>query len=146
MHLGQMEERILKEVRGAAVQTPEPEIAPSKKPAKKAKTKAPKQKEKVLESRVLAGDAELPDYDEKELDDGTHYDEADILNEDKLRDLFASIMDDDESPQEEETATDMLFGGAGMVEDDHEPEVTFILDDALEEDEPGPQAGNKPDN
>ena len=144
-HLGQMEERILKEVRGAVVQTPEPETAPSKKSAKKAKAKAPEQKEKVMESRVLEGDAELPDYDEKELDDSTHYDEADILNEDKLRDLFASIMDDDDSPEETGGATDMLFGGAGMVEDDHEPEVTFILDDALEE-EPGPEAGNKPDN
>ena len=143
VHLGQMEERILKEVRGAVVQTPEPETVPSKKPAQKAK--APKQKEKVMDSRVLEDDAELPDYDEKELDDNTHYDEADILNEDKLRDLFASIMDDDDSPEETGGATDMLFGGASLVEDDHEPEVTFILDDALEE-EPGSGAAHKPDN
>ena len=145
LHLGKFEERVLKELRGAVVQTPEPETVPSKKPAKKAKAKAPKQKEKVMESRVLEDDAELPDYDEKELDDGTKYDEADILNEDKLRDLFASIMDDDDSPAETGGATDMLFGGGGMVEDDHEPEVTFILEDALEE-EPGTEAGNKPDN
>jgi hypothetical protein len=55
-------------------------------------------------------------------------------------------MDDDESPQEEETASDSLFGGQNLVEDGHEPEVTFILDDALQEDGQGEQAGEKPDN
>jgi cell division initiation protein len=145
-HLEQMEERLLKELRGAALQPQEHEKPTDKKPSKKQKTTAPKHIEKVVESRVFDGDAELPDYDPKELDDGTHFNEADILNEDKLRDLFASIMDDDESPREAETASDTLFGGQGLVEDDHEPEVTFILDDALEEEEPGQQAGKKPDN
>jgi cell division initiation protein len=103
-HLGQLEERFLKELRGVAIATPEAEKTPAKKPAKKVGAKAPKHKEtEALESRVLDSDAELPDYDEKEPEDGAHYDEADILNEDKLRDLFASIMDDDESPQEAET-------------------------------------------
>jgi cell division initiation protein len=145
-NLGQLEERFLKEIRTAAITTAEPETKPAKKPAKKTKAKPPKHEVEVLESRVLDSDAELPGYEDKDADDGKKYDEADILNEDKLRDLFASIMDDDESPQETETANDILFGGEGLVKDDHEPEVTFILDDALEEDEPVKQTGKKPDN
>ena len=105
--------------------------------------------ESLLDSRP--SDAEQVDDDmQKEeairQEDTTHFNEADILNEDKLRDLFASIMDDDDSPKEAETSNDMLFGGQGLVKDDHEPEVTFILDEALEEEETGLQAGNKPDN
>jgi DivIVA domain-containing protein len=147
VHFGQLEERFLKELRGITVASSEPQEAITEKPAKKAKAKATEHKETdVLESRVLDEDAELPGYDDKEPEDSTHYDEADILNEDKLRDLFASIMDDDESPQEEETASDSLFGGQNLVEDGHEPEVTFILDDALQEDGQGEQAGEKPDN
>ena len=145
-NLGQLEERFLKELRNAALAPAEIEKTPAKKPAQKAKTKPPKDEVEVLESRVLDSDAELPGYEDKEPDDGTKYDEGDILNEDKLRDLFASIMDDDESPREAETANDILFGGENLVKDDHEPEVTFILDDALEEDESGAQADKKPDN
>ena len=105
--------------------------------------------ESVLDSRPSEEEQEDDDMQKEEAlrqQDTTHFNEADILNEDKLRDLFASIMDDDDSPKEAETSSDMLFGGQGLVKDDHEPEVTFILDEALEEEETGLQTGNKPDN
>ena len=142
LHLGKFEERVLKELRSAAVAAQKPEKAPAPKSAKKQKAKAAVPP--IEETRISEDESELPGFDEQELDDSTHYDEGDILNEDKLRDLFASIMDDGDKPEETGGATDMLFGGASMAEDDHEPEVTFILDDALEE-APGPEA-NKPDN
>jgi len=134
LHLGKFEERILKELRSAAVEAPKP-----------AKTQKAEAAPPLEESRISEKDTELPDFDEQEFDDSAHYDEGDILNEDKLRDLFASIMDDGDRPEETDGAADMLFGGAGMVEDHHEPEVTFVLDDALEE-KAGPAAGSKPDN
>jgi DivIVA domain-containing protein len=143
--LGEFEKRFLKERSIAAPVSAEPE----KTPAKKAGKKTPQPEKKAADTRVSDTDLEGSTDDEPDMEalpDNGKYDEEDILDEDKLRDLFASIMDDDISAEEASTDDDSgLLAGVDMTEDDHEPEVTFILDDALIE-EPDNEPDKKADN
>jgi cell division initiation protein len=102
-------------------------------------------KEKLAAAKIVKEpegrkeDARLPDYrqdDDRASGGGDELEflsEDDILDVDKLRDIFQSVLDegvDDghiSCDVDEETA-DLLFIEDDLLEDHHEPEVTFSLD------------------
>ena len=86
-----------------------------------------------------AEESRLPDF---EVQDDTFGDddaleflsEDDILDVDKLRDVFQSVLDDSisdspESREDDETSADLLFLEDFEIQDEPEPEVTFSLKD-----------------
>ncbi len=117
----------------------------------KESTAVPGKKEALLAAEIIEGvDAEpreeegtaLPDFrkDEEAAGEGDleFLSEDDILDVDKLRGIFQSVLD--EGPDEghaghegEDAAADLLFLEDDLTADDHEPEVTF----SLEEHKPG---------
>jgi len=136
-HFNKLEAR-LSEVR--------PETEPAA-PKPKAAAK-PKKKEPLLAAQIeeepegLEEDTRLPDYEDLEADDsGTEamefLSEDDILDVDKLRDVFQSVLDDSISNghntregEDDDSSADLLFlEDDDFFEDDHEPEVTFSLED-----------------
>ena len=114
--------------------------------APKPKTAPEKKKKQMLaaiieeEPEVQKEDTRLPDYEEQ---DETHDDdgaleflsEDDILDVDKLRDVFQSVLDDSLSDshnsreEDDDSSADLLFLEDVEMEDEHEPEVTFSLDE-----------------
>jgi cell division initiation protein len=86
-----------------------------------------------------AEESRLPDF---EVQDDTFGDddaleflsEDDILDVDKLRDVFQSVLDDSisdspESREDDETSADLLFLEDFDIQDEPEPEVTFSIKD-----------------
>jgi hypothetical protein len=112
---------------------------------------APVKKEKLIAARIeeepkgLAEDSRLPDYEE--LDEGSgdgaleFLSEDDILDVDKLRGIFQSVLDEgiSDAPVDrdgDEATADLLFLEEDFIEDDHEPEVTFSLDEKETDEKP----------
>jgi len=111
----------------------------------KAAPPASGEKEQLLTAEIVeepAGQAEdtrLPDY--REDDDGVFAGdeleflcEDDILDVDKLRNIFQSVLDEGVSDAHnnrngDDTTADLLFLEDDLFEDDHEPEVSFSLDE-----------------
>jgi len=86
----------------------------------------------------LKEDASLPDFTEQDEtfdDDALEFlSEDDILDVDKLRDVFQSVLDDSisdspDSREDDETSADLLFLEDFEIQDEHEPEVTFSLEE-----------------
>jgi cell division initiation protein len=128
--------------------------APPAGPKPKAATTGPK-KEKLAEAIIEEEpesppeDSRLPDYEEQDdtNDDGAleFLSEDDIMDVDKLRDVFQSVLDgssnDSHNSREEkddDSSADLLFFEDSIIDDEHEPEVSFALDDE--------KADNKPKN
>ena len=83
-------------------------------------------------------DTRLPDYStDDEASDGTDLEflsEDDLLDVDKLRGIFQSVLDEGvsdghDSREGEDASADLLFLEEDFMEDEHEPEVTFSLDE-----------------
>jgi len=106
---------------------------------------APSGKEKLPVARIekepegSAEETRLPDYHDEgdETSDGANLEflsEDDILDVDKLRGIFQSVLDEGisdghESRDGDDATADLLFLEEDFFEDDHEPEVTFSLDE-----------------
>jgi DivIVA domain-containing protein len=86
------------------------------------------------EPEDLPEDTRLPDYEEQ---DETHDDdeleflsEDDLLDVDKLRGVFQSVLDDSvsdtpNSRDDDDSSADLLFLDDDIIEEEHEPKVTF---------------------
>jgi DivIVA domain-containing protein len=103
----------------------------------------PKKKEKLLAAEIIEEpkgkeEAVIQDYkgyDEDFTDDGAleFLSEDDILDVDKLRNVFQSVLDEDlrdsqESSEGDEVTADLLFLD-DLLEDEPEPKVTFSMDE-----------------
>ena len=105
----------------------------------------PGKKEKLPSARIEAEpekfeeDTRLPDYEEQ--DDGPEdgnlefLSEDDILDVDKLRGIFQSVLDEGlsqghDSREGDDLSADLLFLEEDLIEDDHEPAVTFGLNES----------------
>ena len=105
----------------------------------------PEQKETLLAATIVEEpegrkeETSLPDYraeddDVSAGDDLEFLSEDDILDVDKLRDIFQSVLDEGlsdahEGREGDDVTADLLFLEDDLTDDDHEPEVTFSLDD-----------------
>ena len=82
-------------------------------------------------------DTRLPDFEEQDeaSDDKSleFLSEDDILDVDKLRGIFQSALDesvsDGPNSRDDDSGADLLFLEDSIIEDEHEPEVTFSLDE-----------------
>ena len=115
-------------------------------PIPKAAPPAPGKKEKLLAAKIIEEpepqeeDTRLPDYQEEDdgaIEDLEFLSEDDLLDVDKLRGIFQSVLDDGvsdghESREGDEATADLLFLEEDFIEDEHEPEVTFSLDEKTE--------------
>ena len=110
-----------------------PKAAPAKK--KKEQLAAAIIKE---EPDGLTEDTRLPDFEEQDEtsdDKGLEFlSEEDILDVDKLRGVFQSVLDESvsdgpNSREDDDSSADLLFLEDSIIEDEHEPEVTFSLDE-----------------
>ena len=90
-------------------------------------------------------DSRLPDYEELDQDSDDSalefLSEDDILDVDKLRGIFQSVLDEGisdapESRDGDEATADLLFLEEDFIEDDHEPEVSFSLDEKETDEKP----------
>ena len=102
----------------------------------------PKKTEKLLTAEIVEEpegkkeDSTVQDYQDYETfdDDGLEFiNEDDILDVDKLRNVFQSVLDDDisdshESREGDDVTAELLFLD-DLIEDGPEPEVTFSLDE-----------------
>ena len=105
----------------------------------------PGKKEKLAVAEIIHEpesqdeDTRLPDY-QKDADassgDGSleFLSEDDILDVDKLRGIFQSVLDENirdghENREGDDDSADLLFLEDDFIDDDHEPEVTFSLDE-----------------
>ena len=111
------------------------------------KAAATKEKKEELLAAVIeeepespAADTGLPEFqDQDEMpDDGGALEfltEDDILDVDKLRDVFQSVLDDSFSDtsnsreDDDDSSADLLFLEESSIEHEHEPEVTFSLEE-----------------
>jgi len=111
------------------------------------KTAATKEKKEELLAAVIeeepespAADTGLPEfqYQDETPDDGGALEfltEDDILDVDKLRDVFQSVLDDSFSDtsnsreDDDDSSADLLFLEESSIEHEHEPEVTFSLEE-----------------
>lgn len=120
------------------------DVAVPKAPEPKAAPSAPGKKEKLVVAEIIEEpeaqeeDTRLPDYEEQDDDYGESalefLSEDDILDVDKLRGIFQSVLDEGisdghESREGEEASADLLFLEEDFIDDEHEPEVTFSLDE-----------------
>ena len=103
----------------------------------------PKKKEKLLAAEIIeepegkeeAAIQDYKGYDEDFTEDGAleFLSEDDILDVDKLRNVFQSVLDEDlrnshESPEGDDVTADLLFLD-DLLEDEPEPKVTFSMDE-----------------
>jgi DivIVA domain-containing protein len=112
----------------------------------KAPPPVPGKKEALLTAEIIEGpegheeDSRLPDYREEDdaafaEDDLQFLTEDDILDVDKLRGIFQSVLDEDagdahDSREGDDVTADLLFlDDDDLMQDEHEPEVTFSLDE-----------------
>ena len=100
------------------------------------------------EPEELPEDTRLPDFEEQDEtaggDELEFLSEDDILDVDKLRNVFQSVLDGpgsetSSSREDDDSGADLLFLEDSIIEDEHEPEVTFSLD----EDDAGKKSKNK---
>ncbi len=114
-------------------------------PQLKAAAPAPEKQEKLLAAEIIEEpegpeeDSRVPAYQEEDDEDsgggGLEFlSEDDILDVDKLRSIFQSVLDEDvsnghNSREEDDATADLLFLEDYLVEDEHEPEVTISLDE-----------------
>ena len=104
----------------------------------------PAKKEKLLAAKIVEQaedvdeDTRVPEYEEQEdVDDDSGLDflnEDDILDVDKLRGMFQSVLEDTitdgpDSRGKEDNSADLLFFDDDFMEDQQEPQVTFSLDE-----------------
>jgi cell division initiation protein len=104
---------------------------------------APEKKERLPAARIveqyedIEEDTRVSEYEEQEdADDDSSLQflsEDDILDVDKLRDMFQAVLDDTitDGPSGrhgEDSSADLLFFDEAFTEDQHEPQVTFSLD------------------
>ena len=114
--------------------TEKPKAAPPPTPGKKGELLAA---EIVEEPEGPVEDTRLPDYSDEGADEGEELEflnEDDIMDVDKLRGIFQSVLDEGisdghESREGEDASADLLFLEDALLEDEHEPEVTFSLDE-----------------
>lgn len=88
-------------------------------------------------------DSRLPDFEEqdesRDNDDLEFLSEDDLLDVDKLRGIFQSVLDDSisDAPNsrdgDDNSSGDLLFLEDDFLEDEHEPEVTFTLEESKTE-------------
>jgi DivIVA domain-containing protein len=105
---------------------------------------APDQNKKLPTARIeeepeeLSKDTRLPDYREEDEDQDDaaleFLNEDDILDVDKLRGIFQSVLDEGisdghQTRDGDDTEADLLFLEEDFIEDDHEPKVTFSLNE-----------------
>ena len=117
------------------------DASPRPKPGSKI---APEKKEKLIEARIieehedLEEDTRVPEDEEQEdADDDFSLEflsEDHILDVDKLRDMFQSVLDDTisdghDSRSSEESSADLLFFGDDFIDDQQEPQVTFTMEE-----------------
>jgi|GEM_PF-453202 len=112
----------------------------------KAPTPVPGQKGALLAAEIVeepeghGEDTRLPDYREEDDaafagDDLEFLSEDDILDVDKLRGIFQSVLDEGtsdvhDSREGDDATADLLFlYDDDLMQDEHEPEVTFSLDE-----------------
>jgi hypothetical protein len=86
-------------------------------------------------------DTGLPDFEEQDEtsdDKGLEFlSEDDILDVEKLRGVFQSVLDESVSDgpnsreDDDDSSADLLFLEDSNIEDEHEPEVTFALDEEI---------------
>ena len=86
-------------------------------------------------------DTGLPDFEEQDEtsdDKGLEFlSEDDILDVEKLRGVFQSVLDESVSDgpnsreDDDDSSADLLFLEDSIIEDEHEPEVTFALDEEI---------------
>jgi hypothetical protein len=112
----------------------------------KAPTPVPGQKGALLAAEIVeepegrGEDTRLPDYREEDDaafagDDLEFLSEDDILDVDKLRGIFQSVLDEGtsdvhDSREGDDLTADLLFlDDDDLMQDEHEPEVTFSLDE-----------------
>lgn len=138
-HFEMLEEKISQAPEPAVTAGTKPKITP---PGKKDKLPAAKI---VEEPEIPAEEGKLPDYRaeaDPPSDGGLEFlSEDDILDVDKLRGVFQSVLDEDLSDSHDgrddnDASADLLFLEDDFIGDEHEPEVTFNLD--------GSNNGNKP--
>lgn len=114
-------------------------------PQLKAAAPAPEKKETLLAAEIIEEpegpeeDSRIPAYQEEDDEDsgegGLEFmSEDDILDVDKLRSIFQSVLDEDvssghNSGERDDATADLLFLEDDLVEDEHEPEVTISLDE-----------------
>jgi cell division initiation protein len=107
-------------------------------------TAVPEKKKKLVAATIIEGheeieeDTRVPENEEQEDADedfGLEFlSEDHILDVDKLRDMFQSVLDDTvsdghDSRGGEDSSADLLFFEDDFIEDQHEPQVTFSLDE-----------------
>jgi len=132
-HFDNLDVKLSKAAPAAVPVEPKPKAAPAKK--KKEPLAAAIIKE---EPESQEEDMRLPDFEEQdEASDNGGLDflsEDDILDVDKLRGVFQSVLDESvsdgpNSREDGESSGDLLFLEDSILEDEHEPEVTFSLDE-----------------
>jgi DivIVA domain-containing protein len=122
----------------------------------KPKTKPPAKKKETLVAAIIKEaedeDTRLPDFEEQgdtAYEGGLDFSsEEDILDEDKLRDVFQSVLDDsvsdtDDNRDGDDSSSDLLFLEDSIIEDEHEPEVTFSLDEETVDSKPAKKKKKK---
>jgi DivIVA domain-containing protein len=113
---------------------------------------APGNQERLVAARIIEQheenfeeDTRLPaDEEQEDDDDATALDflsEDDLLDVDKLRGMFQSVLEDTitdghNSRGSEDSSADLLFFEDDFLEDQHEPQVTFSLEDNKGDDKP----------
>ena len=116
----------------------------------------PGKKEKLAKATIIEGYEDIEEYtrvpDDEEQEDADDDSGLEFLNEDhildvdKLRDMFQSVLDDTvsdshDSRSADDTSADLLFFGDDFIEDKHEPQVTFSLDENKDETNPRTKKG-----
>ena len=132
-HFARMEEKLSAMADAAPRPKPEPTAAPEKKDTLARATIIEGHEENIEEdSRVSADEEQEEDADD---DYGLDFlNEDHILDVDKLRDMFQSVLDDTvsdshDSRSADDTSSDLLFFGDDFIEDQNEPQVTFSEDE-----------------
>jgi cell division initiation protein len=114
---------------------PKPKAAPVKK--KRGPLAAAIIKEEPEGQKEDTGLPDFEDQDETSDNKGLEFlSEDDILDVDKLRVVFQSVLDESvsdgpNSREDDDSSADLLFLEDSIIEDEHEPEVTFALDEEI---------------
>ena len=134
-HFDDLEAKLSEAAPAATAPKPKPKAEP---PAEK-KEKLVAAIIKEAEDAEMSEDTRLPDFAEQaEVSDDVGLDflsEDDILDVDKLRGVFQSVLDDsisdepDSRADADDSGGDLLFFEDSPIADEHEPEVTFSLDE-----------------
>jgi cell division initiation protein len=128
-HFARMEEKLSAMADATPRPKPEPTAAPEKKDTLARATIIEGHEENIEEdTRVPADEEQEEDADD---DYGLEFlNEDHILDVDKLRDMFQTVLDDTvsdshDSRSADDTSSDLLFFGDDFIDDQNEPQVTF---------------------